>query len=180
MTSKFWRKIIFNLDFYSQPNYSSNIRTEQTFSAIRSLKTIDLPCSPSQNAVGKTAPTNKEDDSGLKKDMIQHRKAGKGMVKNDPRVTALHQQKESWLILVQQDALTVLRRAKLMEYITYVLDNFVSPLYSVSAIPTSTISIELIILLKRHFFSACCTLGVPIWLTLLLKVKKKISVKREK
>lgn len=94
--------------------------------------------------------------------MIQHRKAGTGMVKNDPRVTALHQQKESWFILVQQDALAGLRRAKLMEYITCVLDNFVSPLYSVSAIPTSTVSIELIILLKRHFFSACCTLGVPI------------------
>ena len=63
------------------------------------------------------------------------------------------------------------------------LDNSASPLHSVSAVPASVVSPELIILHKRQVFSARCTLGVSIQVTLSLKVKKKIfsqfSIKRD-
>lgn len=100
MTPKFWRKIISNLDFYNQPNCQSNVETEETVSAIQSLKTTEFPCSLSQKTVGKKCP-NKRQERGrfwTEKHTIQHRKAVKGMGKDDSRVTAVDQGKEAGLL----------------------------------------------------------------------------------
>lgn len=74
------------------------------------------------------------------------------------RITALHQQEEAGSLWGNRRPWEAFRQAESMEYIPHLkvergyLDNSASPLHSVSAVPASVVSPELIILHKGKSF----------------------------